>query len=226
MERFLIRLVGPSGWLSVLSLAAAMAAMIFYAPLEKIQGPVQKIMYLHVASATISYVAIGVMAIAGGLFLWKGDSRWDRMGRASAELSLLLCAVVMITGPLWARPVWGTFWVWDARLTATLVLFLILLGYFMLRSMVPGERGARFASLTAILAMINVPFIKIATEKFRTMHPSGVVKGGMTMEMGITLTGWMFMLLVVYVHFLGSRLAVAQTEERVRSLEASLEGEP
>lgn len=222
MERFLIRLAGPSGWASLLSLVAAMAAMIFYAPLEKIQGPVQKIMYLHVASATISYVAIGVMAIAGALFLWKGDSRWDRMGRSSAELALLLCAVVMITGPLWARPVWGTFWVWDARLTATLVLFLILLGYFMLRAMVPGEKGARFASLSAILAMINVPFIKIATEKFRTMHPSGVVKGGMTMEMGITLTGWMFMLLIVYVHYLGSRLAVAQQEEHVRALEASL----
>lgn len=225
MERLFARLQGPFGWASAASMLAAIWAMLFYAPIEKIQGPIQKIMYLHVASATISYVAIGVMAIAGALFLWKGQEHFDRVGKSSAEISVILCAIVLVTGPLWGRPVWGTFWVWDARLTSTLVLFLILLGYFMLRSIVPGERGARFASIMAILALMNVPFIKVATEKFRTMHPSGVVKGGVTMEMGVTLTGWMFALLILYVYLLSSRVVLATEEEQVRKLEAALEGE-
>lgn len=225
MEQFLGRISRPAGWIAGLMGVVAVWAVLFYAQVEKIQGPIQKLMYLHVSAATINYVAVAACAFAGGMFLWKGQARWDRVGRCSAELALLLAAVVLITGPLWGRPVWGTFWVWDARLTFTLLLFLILLAYFVVRAMVPGERGARFASIVGIVALIDIPFIKIATEKFRTLHPSGVVKGGLTLEMGVTLTWWMLTVLVFFVYLLGRRVEIARLADRVSALRGSLEAD-
>lgn len=218
MEKILVKIAPAAGLISLVLGLVCVWAVTGYAPVEKVQGPVQKLMYLHVAAAIVSYAGVGLAAFGGGMYLWKQQPQWDRMGKAGAELGLILSAVVLITGPLWAKPIWGIWWVWDARLTFTLLLFLILVAYFMVRSLVPGDQGARFAAVVGILALVDVPFVKIAAEKFRTLHPVGVVKGGMTQEMGLTLTLSVITMFVFFVYLVGKRLEVSLLEERLSSL--------
>jgi len=156
--------------------------------------------------------------VAGGLYLWQGKARWDRIARCSAELGVLFCSMVLITGPIWGKPIWGAWWVWDARLTSTLILWLIYLAYFVLRRLVPGEQGARFASMLGIIGLLDVPFINVAAEKFRTMHPPNVMKGGMTAEMGATLTLSITTLLIVFVYVLARRVELERLSDRVLAL--------
>lgn len=224
MDAYLPFVARLSGWCSLLMGLVSAWAIVAYAPVEKIQGPVQKLMYVHVPAATISYVGFILSAIVSAFYLARGGRHLDRLAACSAELGLLFCSSMLISGPLWARPIWGTFWVWDARLTSALLLWLIFVAYFALRKVVPGEQGARFSAVLAIIGVLDIPFIKVAAEKFRTMHPSGVVKGGMTPEMGATLMICMAAMLVFFVYLLARRLVVARETEDVQALREQLEG--
>ncbi len=220
MERRLVSLARPFGFLALVLGLAAVGATVFYAPVERIQGPIQKIMYLHVPSAITSYVAFITAAVAGALFLWKRSPAYDRVARSSAEIGLLFCSVVLITGPLWGKPVWGVWWSWDARLTSTLLLWLIFVGYFVVRRLAPGEQGGRFASVVAIIGVLDIPFINVAAEKFQSLHPPNIMKsGGMTQEMHATLGLCILTVLVFYLYLLGKRIEVAGLSDR---LEAAL----
>jgi len=119
-------------WITALALLAAMVAIFIYVPTEKTEGPVQRIMYFHIPSAWVSFLAFFVVFLSSILFLWKKEREWDIYAQASAEVGVLFCTLVLITGPIWARPIWGAWWVWDARLTLTLVLWLIYIAYLML----------------------------------------------------------------------------------------------
>src|SRR5207249_1571180 len=161
---------------TLLSLSLSLAAIFLYAPTERVQGQVQRIFYLHLPLAWIAYLAFFIVFVSSVLYLWKRAARWDLLGQAAAEVGLIFTSLVLITGSLWARPVWGTWWSWDARLTTTLVLWFIYVGYLMLRSYVVEERrAARYAAVLGIVGFLDVPLIHQSVTWWRTLHPEPVV---------------------------------------------------
>jgi len=170
----------PLGWLfwvAVVFVLGSFVRALLFTPIEAHQGAAQKILYVHAAAAfTALYLAFVLMAITSVLYLWLGDPKLDRVAASAAEVGLVFTTVVLITGPLWGKPVWGTWWSGDARLTATLFLWLIILGYLILRHAVddPALRG-RYSAVLAILAGLLVPFIHLTVYLFRTMHPMPIM---------------------------------------------------
>lgn len=159
-------------WLTAAVIFAAMAAIYLYVPTERTEGPVQRIMYFHIPSAWISFFAFFVVFLTSILFLWKKDREWDIYAHASAEIGVIFCSLVLITGPIWARPIWGAWWVWDARLTSTLILWLIYVAYLMLRSQTtPGSMRARYAAVLGIAGFLDIPFIHFSVLWWRAFHP-------------------------------------------------------
>jgi heme exporter protein C len=161
---------------ALLGLAGVYVLALGYTPVEARQGVAQKIFYLHVPAAWSALIAFSLVGIASALYLWLHDPRLDRFAAASAEVGLAFSAVMLTTGPIWAKPIWGTWWTWDARLTLTLFLFFLFIGYLALRASVhdPAER-ARFSAVVGILGMLLVPFIHLSVYLFRTLHPQPVV---------------------------------------------------
>jgi heme exporter protein C len=164
----------------VVSLAAVVAACvraIWFTPVDAMLGAAQKIFYVHVPAAIAGlYIACGLLAIASIGYLWIKDERLDRLAEASAEVGLLFMGIVLVTGPIWARTSWGTWWVWEARITSTLFLWLLVLGYLVLRGAVETpENRARLSAVMGSLAALLVPFIHLTVKLFRGMHPQPVV---------------------------------------------------
>lgn len=161
---------------ALLGLAAVYVLAIGYTPVEARQGMAQKIFYLHVPAAWSALIAFSLVGVTSALYLWLHDPRLDRFAAASAEVGVAFSAVMLTTGPIWAKPIWGTWWTWDARLTLTLFLFFLFIGYLALRASVhdPAER-ARFSAVVGILGMLLVPFIHLSVYLFRTLHPQPIV---------------------------------------------------
>jgi heme exporter protein C len=154
----------------------ALYLVFIYVPSDKVQGIVQRIFYFHVPLAIMSFVAFGAVAVASAVFLWRGTRFWDRLAHSSAEVGMVFCTLVLITGPIWARPVWGTWWTWDARLTTTLILWLIYAGYLMMRTVSgPGDQGARYAAILGIVGAVDIPIINRSVYWWRTIHPAVLV---------------------------------------------------
>jgi heme exporter protein C len=162
---------------AVLAVAAALVRAIYFTPVEAMQGPAQKIFYVHVSSAIVAlYVAFSLLALTSAIYLWLRDERVDRMAESAAEVGLVFMSVVLITGPIWGKPIWGTWWTWDARLTLTLFTWLIVLGYLTLRNAIEDRaQRARYSAVLGILAGLLVPFIHLSTQMFRTLHPQPVL---------------------------------------------------
>ena len=154
---------------------AAIYMVFVYVPTDKVQGIVQRIFYFHVPLAIMTFVAFGTVAVASIVFLWRGTRTWDRVAHAAAEIGMLFCTLVLITGPIWARPVWGTWWTWDARLTTTLILWLIYAAYLMLRSVSGGDQGARYAAVLGVVGAVDIPIINRSVYWWRTIHPAVLV---------------------------------------------------
>jgi heme exporter protein C len=164
------------GLASLILVPLSMAAIFLYAPTERVQGDIQRVFYLHLPMAWIAYLAFFVVFVGSLLYLWKRDERWDRLARSSAEIGVVFTTLVLVTGSIWARPVWGTWWSWDARLTTTLVLWFIYLGYLMLRAYVDDQqRAARYAAVLGIIGFLDVPIIHQSVTWWRTLHPEPVV---------------------------------------------------
>jgi len=153
-------------------LFTAMAAVFLYAPTEKTEGVIQRIMYFHIPSAWLSFFAFFVVFLSSILFLWKKEREWDIYAHASAEIGVVFCSLVLITGPIWARPIWGAWWVWDSRLTSTLILWLIYVAYLMLRGQTePGSMRARYAAVLGIVGFLDIPLIHFSVLWWRAFHP-------------------------------------------------------
>lgn len=165
-----------------LSIAAATGVAItfvraiFFTPLEATQGPAQKILYLHAPAAWVAFLAFGLVGLASVLYLWLREDRLDRIAESSAEVGLMFTTVVLVTGPLWGKPVWGTWWTWDARLTLTLFLWFIYLAYVVLRGAVDDRSmRARYSAVLGILGALLIPFIHLSVYLFRTLHPQPIL---------------------------------------------------
>jgi heme exporter protein C len=161
---------------ALLGLAGVYVRALAFTPIEVNQGAAQKIFYIHVPAAWAALLAVSVTGILSILFLWLKDRRIDLAAAASAEVGVAFGCVMLTTGPIWGKPIWGTWWTWDARLTSTLFLFLLFVGYLVLRGVVtdPGVRG-RFSAVIGILGMMLVPFIHLTVYLFRTLHPVPIV---------------------------------------------------
>jgi heme exporter protein C len=162
--------------LGLAGLAAVYVLALGHTPVERFQGLPQKIFYVHVPAAWSALLAFSLVGIAGALYLWLRDPRLDLFAESTAEAGLVFSVVMLTTGPLWGKPVWGTWWTWDARLTLTLMLFFLFLGYRALRGALqdPSER-ARFSAVVGILGMVLVPFVHLSVYLFRTLHPQPIV---------------------------------------------------
>ena len=202
----------------LLLLGGVYVRALAFTPVERFQGPAQKIFYLHVPAAVTTELAVILVGLAGVFFLFLKDQRLDRFAEASAEVGTVFAAIVLTTGPIWGKPIWGTWWTWDARLTSTLFLFFLLIGYHVLRGAVtdPGLR-ARYAAVLGICAVVLVGFIHLSVYLFPTLHPQPIVlrpgKPGVPPEMLVTLLLSFGVFLVLYVGFVMQRYAIAQRRE-------------
>lgn len=162
--------------LSVAALVAVLVRIVYFTPAEAAQGLAQKIYYIHVPSAIAAYLALTVAAATSIMYLWLRDERADRMAESASEVAFIFTTAVMLTGPLWGKPIWGAWWTWDARQNLTLFLWFITIGYLVLRGAVddPGMR-ARYSAVLAILAVLLIPFIHLSVYLFRTLHPMPIV---------------------------------------------------
>jgi heme exporter protein C len=209
--------------LTVAAMSAALYAGLIYAPTERVQGDVQRIFYLHLPVAWNAYLAFFVVFLASIVYLWRRESWWDWLAQASAEVGLLFTTLVLVTGSLWARPIWGTWWSWDARLTTSLILWFIYVGYLMLRSLVSDERrAARYGAVLGIIGFLDVPIIHQSVVWWRTLHPQPVVlaSGGPAMppSMVLSLAVSLVAFTLLYVSLTALRLEVERLRGRVRDL--------
>jgi heme exporter protein C len=169
-------------WAAVLSVISAAAVIwtlyliFFYAPTEATMGVVQRIFYFHVPTAWVAFLAFGIVALCSLGYLWLKDDRLDAIAVSSAELGIVYTSAVLITGPLWGKLAWGAWWVWEPRLTLTLLLWLIYIAYFMVRNATDNpERGKRFAAVVGIIGAVDIPLIHLSVQWFRSQHPQAVI---------------------------------------------------
>jgi heme exporter protein C len=203
---------------ALLALGGVYLLALGFTPVEARQGPAQKIFYLHVPAAWSALLAYSLVGLCGGLYLWLHDRRLDRFAAASAEVGVAFGVVMLTTGPIWAKPIWGTWWTWDARLTLTLFLFFLFVGYLALRAALhdPSER-ARFSAVVGILGLLLVPFIHLSVYLFRTLHPQPIVlkpsAPSLPPEMLRTLLLSTLVFLLLYVGLVTLRYGLALAEE-------------
>jgi heme exporter protein C len=208
--------VRPSG-IALALVAPVWLWLAAQAPLDSVQGVVQKIVYVHPPCAFAAYLGFACTALGGALYLWRRDEAWDRFAASSAEVGVLFCALVIATGPLWARGTWGRWWSWDLRLTLTLLLFLVFLSYLLLRSFTEGsERTARFAAVYGIagLALVPLNYFAIELAGGRSIHPENLQRG--SLGAGMRAPFWIGVLaaLVAFAHLLARRIELAWLEDR------------
>jgi heme exporter protein C len=154
-------------------------AALFIAPDEKTMHAIQRIFYFHVPSAMSAFIAFFIVFIANTAFLATRQPKWDWLGVAGAEVGVACCTVVLITGPIWARPVWGIWWTWDARLTSTFILWLLYISYLLLRGLLEDpQRRATLSAIFGVFAFLDVPLVYLSNRLWRTQHPQPVILGG------------------------------------------------
>jgi heme exporter protein C len=167
------------GAVAILLVIASAYAAFFIAPEERTMGLIQRIFYFHVASAWAGFTAFFLCFLGNLLYVWKRAQKYDWLAVSGAEVGLAFTTVVLITGPIWAHPVWGIWWTWDARLTSTFVLWLLYVSYLLLRTLVEEpDRRALLSSLFGIFAFLDVPLVFGAIRWWRTQHPQPVIMGG------------------------------------------------
>ena len=214
-------------WGTILGLLGCGYWIFEWTPVETSQGFAQKIMYLHVPTVIIAYLAFFIVFAFSIAYLWKRDLMFDRIAKASAEVGLLFCALVLITGAVWGRPIWGTYWVWDARLTTTLLLFLIFMGYFLLRmSTDDRDKESRLAAVIGIIGFLDIPIIHKSVEWWRTLHQpttlfkaeEGIAKPSIPDELLYPLLATMLVMLLFYLFLLQLRYCVEASQDELNLL--------
>src|SRR6202044_2967297 len=154
-------------------------AALFIAPDEKNKPPLQRIFYFHLPSWIAMFTALSVVFVANIAYLATRKTKWDALGVAGAEAGVVCCTVGLTTGPLWAKPVWGIWWTWDARLTSTFVLWMLYISYLILRGLLEDpEKKATLSAVFGIFASLDMPLVYVSNRLWRTQHPQPVILGG------------------------------------------------
>ena len=206
--------------LSLVLMVAALYLVFVYVPTEKTMGIVQRIFYLMVPMGWLALLSFLVVFIGSILYLAKRESKWDILAHSSAEVGIVFTTLALIVGAIWAKPVWGVWWTWEPRLTSTLILWLIYLAYFMVRSFATEEsRGARFAAVVGIVGFIDIPIVALATTLWRGIHPGPVIfQGGLAPSMLLTLVVSLGAFTSLYSLLLIQRVSIKNSEIEVKKL--------
>lgn len=209
--------------------ASSLALTFLYAPTERIEGDIQRMLYLHVPAAFTMYLSYAIVFFASVMYLLRRESRWDELAASSAEVGTVFATIMIITGPIWAKPVWGTYWVWDARLTSAFVLWLIFVGYLMLRSYGGhAEQVARYCAVLAIIGFADIPIIHYSVRWWRTLHPDakimteGSLGRGLETPMLITFAVAFVATLLVFTVLLRLRLRIERQDRRLDALQRQI----
>jgi heme exporter protein C len=188
------------GFASLVMLAAAAYGIFFVAGPLAVQGDAARIVYFHVPMAWVAFLAFFVVFGASIAYLRTGNDRWDRLGRASAEVGVIFTTLVLITGAIWGYPIWGTWWSWDPKLTTTLILWFMYVAYLMVRSYAEPPRGPRFAAIVGIVAFVDVPIVYESSVWWRTLHPQPVL-GPQAQSQSTDILGLLVLSLVAFTVF-------------------------
>jgi heme exporter protein C len=236
LERMLGRAASRAGErvLGIAALAAVTASAVMsliVAPPDAVQGNVQRLMYVHVPSAWLAYLAFGVVFVASIAYLKGGRLFWDSLAAASAEIGVLFTALTLVLGSLWGKPVWGTWWTWDPRLTTTAILFLIYLGYLAIRRLPDSPaRRARWAAVVGIVGFLDVPIVHMSVVWWRSLHQQAtLLQPGRPPIAPIMLDTLLLAVLaftLLYAYLLVLRLRVGRMEQRVLGTAMLPRGEP
>ncbi len=212
---------------AILLLSIATGMVFFYAPVEIVMGPVQKIFYFHVAAGWVGMLGFLVAAVAGIFYLRTDVRRWDVLGFASVEIGMVFALVNVITGSIWARPIWNTWWTWDPRLTTATVMILIYAAYFLLRGGIEDIHvRARFGAVYTLLGFLSVPLTFLSARLFRTIHPiliganqPGTASGlEMSSRMLQTFLLSLLAFTVVFISLLWHRVRLGELTEEIQIL--------
>src|SRR6266550_718182 len=216
------------GLLTAVLLSYGLYEALIGAPTEQTMGDVQRIFYYHVSSAWAAFLLFTINFVASVVYLIRRSVKADILARVTAEVGVVFCTVVLITGPLWARPVWGIWWTWDVRLTSTLVLWLIYVSYLMLRRFSSSGQTPLMAAVLAVFGALDVPLVYFSIRFFRTQHPQPVIGGGGSIDskmLQVALINWAaFLCFAGLVCWSRYRLELLQREvEETEALEALLD---
>jgi heme exporter protein C len=206
------------GILTLAVSAASALASLIVSPPDAQQGDLVRLMYVHVPSAWVAYLAFTVVFVCSVAYLRSGRTRWDRLAAASAEVGVLFTALTIVVGSIWAKPVWGTWWSWDPRLTTTAILFLIYVGYLTVRRLAetPGRR-ARWSAVIGIVGFVDVPIVHLSVRWWRSLHqPPARLIGvpDLAPSMGLALVLGLVAFTLIFVYLVALRMRVARMEER------------
>src|SRR3984893_16911120 len=206
----------------VLFLVGAAAYASFYiAPTERTMGLIQRIFYFHAASAWAGMTAFSICFVANLLYVWRRQPNWDSLGVSAAEVGLAFITIVLITGPIWAKPAWGIYWTWDARLTSTFVLWLLYISYLLLRTLIEEpERRALLSALFGIFSFLDVPLVFGSIRWWRTQHPQPIIMGGPDSRLDPTMYKVLFF---TWFAMLGLMTLLLRQRYRLEAMRGDLE---
>jgi len=222
--------VTPLGVICLIGLIVSLYLALVWAPRERVMGDIQRIMYFHVATAWIAELAFVLVGLSSVVYLWLRERRWDIVAHSAAEVGFVFCCFVMITGPIWGKPVWGTWWTWDPRLTFAMILWLIYVAYLMLRAY--GDdmpQMKQFLAVLGILGTLDVPFIHFATMWWRGLHPESLTMtpegfgAGMEREMLMAMGVAVVTFTLLFFYLMGRRMALERLRDDVEELRERIE---
>jgi len=225
MPRKSDRLMKWLGWLTFGWIALALYMAFVYAPPDTEMGNVQRIFYFHVPSFWAASLAFFLVFLGGVQYLRTRQMRWDTLAACAAEIGVVFTTLVLLTGSIWGKAAWGTWWTWDPRLTTTLVLWLIYISYLMLRASLDEARGATFAAVFGIVGFVDVPIVFMAIRWWRSLHPNLVTEQGIALAppMLLTLLVALGAFTVLFAYMLLQRLRLQELRNEVDSLRQELE---
>ena len=207
-------------WLSLALMVSALYLVFVYVPTEKEMGIVQRIFYLMVPMGWLAMLSFFIVFIGSIFYLVKREGKWDILAHSSAEVGIVFTTLALIVGAIWAKPIWGVWWSWEPRLTATLVLWFIYLSYLMVRSFATeASQGARFAAVVGIIGFVDIPIIALATTLWRGIHPGAVIfQGGLAPSMLLTLLVSIFAFTTLYLLLLIQKVSLKNDEIEIQRL--------
>lgn len=215
------------GWVTAVLMALSLYGVFIYAPIERTQGAPQKIFYFHVSIAWCAYLAFFLTLVGSIAYLKTSKPRWDALGYAAAEIGVVFTTLVLLTGSIWGKTIWGAWWAWDARLTSTLVMWFIYVAYLMLRSSLGRTvRAARYAAVLGIVGFIDVPIVHMSVTWWRTLHPQPTIANLAGPTLPAEMLAAFFLCLITFtlffVYLLRERMSVEYLRQEIDQLAAGI----
>ena len=209
-------------------LLADLYLMLMVAPTDAVLGHIQRIFYFHVPIAVMSFLAFFVVFLSSVAFLLRRSPVWDRLAHASAEVGVVFVTLALVTGVIWARPIWNTWWTWEPRLTTTLILWLIYMAYLMIRSYAPSRQKAQvYAAVVGIVGFVDVPIVYYSVIWWRSIHPSPVVgplagESALNSTMSAVLLFSFITFLIFFAYLVAERMATMSSADHLRGVRLAL----